>query len=328
MFALQLWSTYKFFEVEHALQTGTPFLLRDSDADVLDPDPLHSSWPAYQRALARAVPLWARVLHVFHSSKAEMSGPAFRNLSEQLSKLSFPAGLSHHSRAVQAEVSMAVQRAVFYSCHSRTIFMLHAMSPARCLEAVDNKTFLNSAVTILCQQTELNAVIEQNTDARCAESWRHFAVSLLSWSSWHATDYILGELRNSEGEGDALFAILTASRPLMEETLPVSASIIKVQMMYSALFANVKETLHLRKEQGASTGGISAAHTDAVVLTMKRALDECLTRYKSVVAYVKDTEDPPPALYKNLNPDQSQAMGFSMDSWQVVSYYMQDETSV
>lgn len=319
MFALQLWSTYKFFEVEHALQTGTPFLLRDSDADALDPDPLHSPWPAYQRALARAIPLWARVLHIFHSSKAEMSGPAFRDLSEQLSKLSLPVAPTHHSRAIQAEISMAVQRAVFYSCHSRTFFMLHTMSPARCSEAVDNRTFLNSAVTILCQQTELNASIEQNSNARSADSWRHFAVSLLSWSSWHATDYILAKLRNSEREDDALYAILTASRPLMEETLPVSASIIKVQMMYSALFANVKETLHLRKEQGVLTGGISAAHTDAVVPTMKRALDECLTRYKSVVAYLKDTEDPPPALYKNLNQDQSQAMGVSIDSWQVVS---------
>lgn len=286
------------------MQSGVPFLLREADSDV---ETLHDEsrfWPGYRQWLVRAMPIWARVVQLSHSTKAGLPETELSDLQQDMDDLALPLTESFHARDLDSTglTAAAIQCAVFDCCHSRMMISLYgpSMNDPDATKRIRSRRYtLKSARTILAHQVRLHGFSEDATRSS-GDAWAHFIYTLFHCHIFNATEYITFILRMSRTEElrqqlrldtPALFDSLHLSRTLMDKVLAFSPCFVKGRMISHALVRAVEERLRTPAEIDINTPA-----AEPIIRAMLLAGQESLEKGKIAIDEALKIDDPPAAL--------------------------------
>lgn len=301
-----------------------PFLLRESDSDVKEPDGKGYLWPEYQSWLARAMPIWARVVQLSHSAKATLRGAELWVLQKHMDEIVFPAhevcDVTDEATDTVAKPRAAIQRALLECSHHRIMMVLYDpfMNDADLTRRKSARQIvLNSARAVLAHQTLINAIIEDDTQPHASVAWAHLAYTLLHCNFYHAIQHILLLIRLSRNDeiGNippyqrlqfdyaTLFDILHTSLTLAERSLAFSPCNIKAHMIFHAIVRGVEERLRLCVELRVDAIDMSSPEADSVIRAMQLALQQSLDKGRTAINKALESDDPPAALCEDSEND-------------------------
>lgn len=323
--------TYCYLDLDHSLQSGMPFLLRDSDYDVREPDTAVQFWPNYEQRRYSAMPDWARVIHLSHSDKASVSAADLSNLQQRLEELTLPPVAAPNSAdpvsfGTAYGIPAAIQRAVFDCCNYRMIGVLHlpfSDHPDAEIRYSAQHALLKSGQAILGYQAQLFTLISKSAPS-ARGAWTQFVFALLRCNFYVAVCILL-KLSQHRPEPTintqrplverlnldipTLFSTLYTSLKLMEQGYPWSPRSAKELMILSALTRGLEERLRICGELGVQDVDINAPEATPMITAMQRAMEEVVEKSKIAIEEAKKMDDPPPGLCEDGGgPDSAVAV--------------------
>lgn len=306
-------------DFNHSMQSGMPFLLRDTDSDSHEVPSNNDSLSDYPRIMSHALPVWAQVVQLTHSSNSAPSAGALSRLMSSMNKLNafsvHPLTAGDGSSLEPERWTRLLERAIFTCCQSRMMIILFGPSmndldAARRAHA--RNVVVRSSNAILEQQILLD---RENEDGPTGDAWAHFVFTLLHCNIYYAIANIVVLLRLTfaeevvkaplELDRDALLATCFRSLAIMERTLAFSPCAIKGHMIFFPLVHGTRERLRLCSELGVYGVDVYSKEAQSVLEVMQTTMQQSLEMGIAAVNEASLSGNPPLLLCEGVGNDSS-----------------------
>lgn len=317
-------------DLEYALQSGMPFLLRPVDFTTLAPaDCEDTEEIAYLRCVYNGIPLWAEILQAANTCNDGLPYRRIDQFQRRLNKLTtlideqLEEVRAQSDAAPEVALVRGLRKSFLYCLNTRMTVILHtALAADAELKSERDATLVASVSTL--EYAEMLVGLIEACPQDSQDSWTHFLIALFSCQFGHASVHILVRIRRTlEAVDFPLPKSCTTKHKIWNFTLSTlldfvegstisfhrvvhhSPSAVKASLFHKTFHAEIKERIRLAEGNGASHG--EEPHgwrrpfekdkaLESILYAMRRAMDESLDMSLRAVSQAEKNLDPPAML--------------------------------